>query len=232
MRKNGKRMVTKIVAVVLTLVVALGTAFAAPAENVEAAVTAKSLVKSALEYMESYDVISYTYDLSLNLDGKIRTRTGMGTSDLKISHGFNLDSGESEGGWESYSVKGTVYRKAYNSSSWKVNTKSDYDRKSVDSYTAKKYAEYMLGHLKNMKIASKGKTTYTITANPDYTTDVKNVTLIIDKEEKCITKIKYTYKKYTGTYLNTTRTYTVKNKVETYSNICYGEGTLKLPSGL
>jgi hypothetical protein len=153
-------------------------------------------------------------------------------SDSKIAHGFYLDSGQSEGGWENYSVKDKIYRKAYNSTSWTIYTVTDYDSDSFNSYSSKKYIEYLLGHLKKLKITSKGEKSYTITAKPDFSTDIKKVTLTVNKEEKCITNIKLEYKTYTNTYLNSTDTYTVKNEVETYSNISYGMGSIKLPSGL
>lgn len=143
--KNRKRL-----CLVLALVMIISSVFSVSTAEVEAAVTAKSLVKSALKYMKSYDSISYTYDSTYDRDGTIKTRTGMVTSDTKIDHGFYMDKTQSEGGWEEYEKKDKTYRKGYSSSEWKIYTDTDYDSKSVASYPSKKYIQYILGHLKSI----------------------------------------------------------------------------------
>ena len=230
--RNTKN-IRKVICTILAFIMVFGSVVFASTENVEAAVTAKSLVASALKYMESYDTISYTYSWDYNIDDRVYHRTGMASSDSVIRHGYYIDSSQSEKGWEEYEKKDKTYRKGYSDSEWSINTDTTYDSKSISSYSEKKYIQYMLGHMKNMKITSKGVDSYTVTAVPDYSdTKIKKITLTIDKNKKCITKIKRTYKEYETTYLNSDNKATVKNSVLTWSNICYGKGNLKIPNGL
>jgi hypothetical protein len=222
----------KMMRIVLPLMMVLGVALAAPAEKAEAAVSAKSLVASALNYMKSYEMISYTYNHTKNVDGTVTNRVGMATSDSKVDHGFYLDKTQSDKGWEEYMVKNHVYRKNHDATSWTTYTITDYDSKSIDSYSDKKYFQYLLGHLKNVKITSWSQKSYTLTAKPNFFSDIKKVTLTINRKKKCITGIKLAYKTYTDYYLSSTSTFTVKNSVVSYSNICYGKSTIGLPDGL
>lgn len=223
----------KTVCIMLSFMLVLGSVIYGSTDNVEAAVTAKSLVASALKYMKSYDTISYDYSRARTSDGKIEHRTGMVISDYEITHGFYIDDSQLQKGWEEYEKKDKIYRKGYSDSEWTIYTDTTYDSNSIRSYSDKKYIQYMLGHLKNVKITSTGEKSYTVTAVPDYSdTDIKKITLTIDKEKKCVTKIKRTYKNYEGTYLSSDNKYTVKNQVITWSNICYGKGGLKIPNGL
>lgn len=218
--------IRKTVCIILSFIMVFGSMVFASTENVEAAVTAKSLVASALKYMESYDTISYTYSRDYIADDRVYHRTGMLISDSEIEHGFYIDGSQSEEGWEEYTKKDKVYRKGVSDSEWTIYTDTTYGSSS------KKDAQYLLGHLKNVKITSTGEKSYTVTAVPDYSdTNIKKITLTIDKKIKCITKINRTYKDYEGTYFSGGK-FWAKNTVTTWSNICYGKGGLKIPSGL
>lgn len=218
---------------ILMFAITVGGIIFSPTETVQAAESAKSLVSSALKNMKTYDTISYSYNLSATLDREVWRRTGMCISDMQIEHGYYLDTSESEKGWEQYTKRNKIYRKSYSDSEWKIYTDTDYNSKSINSYTDKKFIQYLLGHLKEMKITSRSSNSYTITAKPNYkNTNIKKVTMTVNKKKKCMTSIKFAYKTSTGTYLDSEDTYTVKNKTVTWSNICYGKGKLKIPNGL
>ena len=221
--------IKKVFSLMLVLIMVFGS-MSVPSTSVEAAVTAKSLVSSALKYMESFDTISYSYSWDYTSNDVVRSRTGMVISDSEIEHGFYMDDSQIEKAWEEYQKKNKIYRKGASSSEWTIYTDTTYDS---NSKSLKKGTQYLLGHLKNMKITSTGEKSYTITASPDYSdTNIKKITITIDKKKKCVTKIKKTYKDHEGTYYNSSNKYPIKNEVVTWSNICYGKGGLKIPSGL
>ena len=90
----------------------------------------------------------------------------------------------------------------------------------------------MLGHLKKAKIVSISTSSYTISAVPNYSSDIKSVRIVIDKKKKCVTGIRKIYKTYRSGYLDSSDTYVVRNQVMKYTHISYGRGRLHMPAGM
>ena len=212
----------------------IGIMVSVPSQTTKAAGTAKKLVASALKNMKKYTTVSFSFNYESINDGVLRKRSGMGVSSASISHGFYLDADETERGWEEYTKKDKKYRKDYSSTTWTRYTITDYKNKYTDDWVAdKKYFQYLLSHLKNIKIVSRKGKFYTITAVPNYKGAAeKKITLTIDKKKKMLTGIKLKYKTFIANYLSSTNKYTSQNRTVTYKNICYGMGSLKLPKGL
>lgn len=227
-----KKVINKIISFILVASVFICATCAMPSVEADAAVSAKSLLSSALKVMKSYDKITYKYDLSRNIDGELENCRGICMSDATIDYGFYCDTRESDKYWEEYEKGKYIYRKPLLSDNWKVYTITNYKSKGIESLKIKKSIEYMLCHLKNAKIVSVSTSSYTITAVPNYATRIKGVRIVIDKKKKCVTEIKFVYKTYRGTYLNSTNTYLVKNEVERLTHISYGKGRLYIPSGM
>lgn len=227
-----KKVFNKIISFILVVSVFICATCAMPTVEADAAVSARKLLSSALKVMKSYDKITYKYDMSRNRDGKIESRRGICMSDAAIDYGFWYDYSQSQGCWEEYDKGKYIYRRSFSSSEWDTYTITNYKSKGVESYTTKKYIEYMLGHLKKTRIVSISTSSYTISAVPNYSSDIKSVRIVIDKKKKCVTGIKYVYKTYRGTYLNSSDTYLVKNQVEKNTHISYGRGRLHMPAGM
>lgn len=210
-----------------------GVIVSASGDIVKAAESAEALVSDALTNMSKYDVISYSYSRNRNIDDSVRTRTGMCASDNRIDHGFYIDLSESRKAWEGYTKKNKIYWKGYSESEWTTYEDKDYDSTSPNSYTNKKWMEYMLGNLKEMKVTNVGNKSYTITAKTNYKgSNIKKVILEIDKDKGLVNSIRIKYKDYSAHSIDTGDEYFVKNQVIVWSNICYGKGMLKIPGGL
>lgn len=227
-----KKVINKIISFILVISVFICATCAMPTVEADAAVSAKSILSSALKVMKSYDKITYKYDMSRNSDGELENRRGICMSDAAIDYGFYCDDSQGEDCWEEYEKGKYIYRRPLLSNNWNINTITNYKSKGIESLKTKKYIEYMLGHLKKAKIVSVSTSSYTITAVPNYSTTIKGVKIVIDKKKKCVTGIKFVYKTYRNTYLSSTDTYIAKNEVERLTHISYGKGRLHMPSGM
>lgn len=218
-----KKVINKIISFILVISVFICATCAMPTVEADAAVSAKSILSSALKVMKSYDKITYKYDMSRNSGGEIERWRGICMSDTAINYGFLENSGYC---WEEYEKGKYTYRRGLLSNKWKIYTGDSTQR------TEKKYIEYMLSHLKKAKIVSVSTSSYAITAVPNYSTDIKSVKIVIDKKKKCVTGIKYVYKTYRGGYLDSSDTYIVKNQVDRLTHISYGRGRMSMPAGM
>lgn len=227
-----KKVVNKIISLILVVSVFICATCAMPTVEADAAVSARKLLSSALKVMKSYDKITFKYDGTSSNDGEIESRRGICMSDAAIDYGFWYDFSQPAGCWEEYEKGKYIYRRSFSSSEWDKLTITDYKSKGVESYKTKKSIEYMLGHLKKAKIVNISTSSYTISAVPNYSTKIKSVRIVIDKKKKCVTGIKYVYKTYRETYLDSSDTYLVKNQVVKYTHISYGRGRLHMPAGM
>ena len=221
-----KKVVNKIISFILVVSVFICATCAMPTVEADAAVSARKLLSSALKVMKSYDKITYKYDMSRNIDGEIGSRRGICMSDDAIDYGFLYDYSQSQGCWEEYDKGKYIYRRRLISNKW------DIYKEAYELISTKNDLEYMLGHLKKAKIVSISTSSYTISAVPNYSSDIKSVRIVIDKKKKCVTGIKCVYKTYRDTYLNSSNTYLVKNQVIKYTHISYGRGRLHMPAGM
>ena len=227
-----RKVMNKIISLFLAVSVVICTVCAAPTVQADAAVTAQSVLRSALSMMKSYDKITYQFNRIANNDGAIEKLRGMCMSDSVINYGFYYDNSQSDIYWEEYQKGKYVYRRRFSKDEWNIYTDMNYKKNSVESYSEKKFIEYMLGHVKKAKIVSTSTSSYTITAVPNFSTTIKSVRFTIDKKKKCVTSIRCVYKTYRDNYYDSSDTYLVKNQIVTYTHISYGKGRLHMPAGL
>lgn len=232
-------MKSKIVKCVVTLLLALTVlvpSFALPSE-IYAATSAKSLLDKAAKKLDDAVSISYQSNSIRNMyDGNnsnntyLGKRVGFVTADNKYKYGVYLDDSQSENGWEEYSIKDKRYRKSYSDSSWTSYTDSDYENDDPLGDTFKTELSYLLKNLKNPKIKSITSKYYVISGKlPKAFSSVKSVSITINKKTGRVTKVKYSIKKTTYTYFNSSDTYTVIGGSYTYSNISYGDTQVVIP---
>lgn len=218
-----KKVVNKIISLILVVSVFICATCAMPTVEADAAVSARKLLSSALKVMKSYDKITFKYDMSRNSDGEIERWRSISISDKAINYAFNETNDYC---WEEY-IKGKyTYRRSLLSNKWDIY-KDDYARS-----TEKSVLEYMLGHLKKAKIVSISTSSYTISAVPNYSSDIKSVRIVIDKKKKCVTGIRKIYKTYRCGYLDSSDTFLVRNQVDRLTHISYGRGRLQMPAGM
>ena len=195
------------------------------------AASAKDIVAKALKEIQNSTSISFSWDCVKNFaEMATREKVGAFISDSKIDYGVIMCTSEKEKAWASYNYKGKIYRKAYNSSSFISYTDSDYVE---ERGTYKKYLEYALSHLKDVKISSTSDNYYTISAKPNWKdSGVKTIYLTINKNTNHLVKYVGKFAKKTFTFIDSKQKYTVTGGSETYSNICYGDMALSLPDEL
>lgn len=208
---------------------------ALPRNSVSAKTNAKELVSTALEQLKDAKSISFYYENIINYSEKDNKPTNYRCanifSDSTCNFGMYFDKAEQQKAWIGYDIKGKVFRKGYSDSSYqKYDNSSNYDSKRA---TAKLGLEYLLSHLKSIKLKSSSKDTYVITAKPNWSDpDCKSITIYISKKSGNIISLKCTMATKTYTYLNSTQTFTITGGSYTYSQISYGESTIEIPEEL
>lgn len=201
--------------------------------DVHAKQSAKNLIANALMEMQNSTSISGKYDRIRNVvendQNKTRIRIGVFVSDLKYNYGTYIDDSQSDKGWVQYTAGEKSYRKKYDSKDYTVLINQDNDKKTD---TQKKLLEYAMSHIKKLKITSKSKKNYTITAKPNWDTDKYSlITFVVNKKSGRVTEVKFTYATHTEKYTNG-NPFTVSGGTVTYSNICYGDMEITLPDEL
>lgn len=210
--------------------------------EVYAGTTAKALLDKAAKKIEAATSISARYEGHYNeynggnKDNIVaRTRVGIFVADDKCSYGVYLDDSQSEDGWEEYEYQEKIYRKSYHASEWSSYTDGDYDSDSdaPTGDTFKTSLTYLVKNLKKPKIKTTTSKSYVISGTlPKGYSGYKSVSITIDRKTGAVTKVKYTLKKRTRTYLNSSNTYTITGGSLTYSNISYGNDKVVLPDEL
>ena len=220
----------KVLKSLLMLVMVFAVMLCMPVTSEAKAKSAKSMLNDAVKKLNKSPSISYSYDRVQNIkDEDTNYRTGVCVSDNKIDYGVYVDDSESDKGWIEYGYKNVSYRKSFNSSGYEKIVWTDSDTRSE-----KVYLKYVLSNLKNIKLTSTSVSNYTITGtiSSKVSSDWKKATITINRKSGRITKVRFNLRKRTRYYGNGGNAYVVTGGTTTYSNICYGDSTLSLPSEL
>ncbi len=178
--------------------------------------SAKSILNGGVKKMKAATTISGSWNFVGNRSDSSTPRSCLGSilSDYTISYYAVLNDSDHDA-YEHYETKGKWYRRYLNKKKFSAN-EGDADYMSI-----KALLEYDLTHLKNIKLTGTSKTSYTITAKPNTkNAGFKKITVIINKKSGRIANVKYDLSKQGN----------ITSGTETYSNICYGDNDLSLPS--
>lgn len=233
-----KRQCFRRIASALLAVVLFASSMAIPSE-VDAAVTAKSVIKKAVAELEAAESISGIEESIRNGylgDNKADTfywhNIGSFVDDGELSYNIWLSLGQGGDGLQEYTYKDKVFQKSYYESEWSAHTDTDYNKKNPTDWTLKASVTYLLNNLIKPKIKQKDDY-YIITGKlPKGYSKYKSVSINIDKKTNRVTNVKFTYGKKENMYFNGTDTYTVTGGTFTISYISYGECKVELPDEL
>lgn len=233
-----KRQCFRRIASALLALVLFASSMAIPSE-VDAAVTAKSVIKKAVAELEAAESISYRMELTQSgFYGEDKNNTFLENwvnfcvCDDEKSYCVSVSNAMNGYGFEEYTVNEKVFRKFYYDSKWEAYTNSSYSKDNPAGNTAKTNFSYLLKNLKKPKLKSTSKG-YVISGGlPKAFSGYKSVNIVIDKKTYKITGVKFRYKKSTRGYLSSEDTDTITGGTRTFSYISYGECKVELPDEL
>lgn len=230
-----KRQCFRRIASALLALVLFASSMAIPSE-VDAAVTAKSVIKKAVAELEAAESISGRMEwVRSGYYGDDKNNTfvthiaGLFVNDNRISYGMWMFYEQGGGAFEEYSIEGKVFRKYSLDSNWNMYVDPSYDSEDSEGNTEKTQLTYLLKNLKQPKIISKNSKRYVISAKAS---GFKTFNITIDRKTNKIISIKAKYKKYESSLLNDTDTQTITGGTLMYSDIYYGENGVELPDDI
>ena len=226
-----KRQCFRHIASTLLALVLFASSMAIPSE-VDAGVTAKSVIKKAIAELEAAESVGGHWDsVRSGYEGKDKNNvfywhtTGMFVSDDDTMYDIWLDLEQNGNGYQEYYSNGKCFRKAYYELGWLAYNKPDAGtEKQRLSFWLKKVQKPKLETTKNSYIIS-GKL-----RKED--SGFKTVEMKIDKKTNRLTDVTLTMRKYTENYINSDDTYTVTSGKLKYSYISYGDSKVELPEEL
>ena len=211
------------------LVMVLALMLCMPVTSEAKVKSAKSILSTAIKKFNKSPSISYSYNRVQKIKNKgTQYRTGMCVSDGKIDYGIYIDYDESQNAWTEYQYQNVSFRKSLYSS---------YFEKIVwdgSSQAMKDSLQYVLSHLKNIKLTRTTSTNYIITGtiSSKISGAWKKATITINRKSGRITEVQFNIRKSTNYYGNGGGSFVVTGGTYTYSNICYGDSKLSLPAEL